>query len=238
MSKNMEVLRNALMLSSRAFGIPDSLSCSLRPIIVLNDSRVMGYQITFKNMNGIVPENETSSSDVKSVVALVKRQIAMLNMYTHVLGLGKVRFFVKIPPSILFENNFIAWLCSYSEVSISLEVSYHDLLIYRGVSTIEKIARLRAHGHELWLDTGKYTVSNYYEAMKLPEITWDGIRLDKSLLWDGCSDIERMKQIIAEHRTLSSNIIVDGIESWFQLFICKCAGVRFGQGFYWKSISL
>lgn len=240
MDSQEHLLLNAFSHATDAFGVRVKLSCRLQPIVDIKAGVTVGYEV-LSGGEIIRPEFFFSSVDDAFISRLARRQIAMVNLFSHLTKMHKIKFFINVTPALINDEAFVFWLCEYSDVDICLEVDYSALRVLHGDISMENIEYLKGRGHQLWLDDFKGSIPAYhamYGNRKNAVSIWNGIKLDKSLLWDNYKNHDDMKSLIMECREISDVILVEGIESWFQLFACKIADCNLGQGYYWRDIQL
>lgn len=212
------------------------LSFRLQPIISLKHEAITGYELLsrIQGQANSMEEFFRNISD-EQLLCLLQHQILRLNCSSV-----KFRTFINIKLSC-FSYELIEWLAIYSEKPFAFEIDYQDIkttcLNFEEIESLGKMVRsLKMHDHQVWLDDFDGIFSQKAQCI-LGRIDWDGIKLDKSVLWAfASSGIEELNRVINLCSNFVGRTIIEGIESFHQLNVSKLSGATYGQGFYWKDI--
>ncbi|WP_429066216.1 EAL domain-containing protein [Aeromonas bestiarum] len=218
--------------AAKNFGIQLGLSCRFQPIVIIESEKIFGYEI-LSGGDITKPDLFFSSVDNVFITKLAKRQVAMLNLLAHMTDANNINFFINVTPEIINNWEFVKWLCKYSEVNICLEVDYCSLQQSKLGISQENVSYLKDHNHQVWLDDYKRSLLTCKEDTILNMVSWSGIKIDKTLLWENYHCHAGMVELVNECRTITDVILFEGIETWTQLHACKMSGCNLGQGYYW-----
>ncbi len=214
------------------------LNSRLQPILNLKSESVIGGEL-LSTIDGIVNVERFFSSITDScLVELVIKQVKMINATRfrsqHIHG----RYFINIRYKMLSDKDFVLWICKNSNVSLSLEIDCQDLVL-NGALYInnEHVSLLQRHGHQIWLDDFNCAF-NQHSISLLSRIKWDGIKVDKSILWSLCHDEISLKHLVRCCREFAEHILIEGVETNYHLDVCKKSGFDYGQGFHWHDLEL
>jgi EAL domain-containing protein (putative c-di-GMP-specific phosphodiesterase class I) len=232
---------NVIFLQNKAVAASIKLNKSLfksryQPIININNGREVGYEVlsTIEKCDDVEKYfSEMSDSDV---IDLVKSQVNQINHICRVdVSSKRKRFFVNIRATSIYDRSFIEWLCKNSQCKLALEVDYQDLSA-QSISTFEprNLELLRYHGHQIWLDDFN---CNFGESSSLHVSSnyWDGIKIDKKVLWTFCHDHKGLKRGVDRCRGLSDYVLIEGVETAQHLNACEKVKIDYCQGFHWKN---
>lgn len=212
------------------------LSLRLQPIFNFHDNVISAYEM-LSRVHGSkeCAEDFFLSISSKQMDKLLKHQILQANNYCVN---GKVFINAKIDNLSI---EFIEWLSLYSEKQFAFELDYQDLqaenLNHEQIECLnQRLTIIQKHGHQLWLDDFDGLFSQRAQYL-LSRVSWDGIKLDKSVLWRLIStELNEFNRIIDLCSTFASQTVVEGIESDYQFDVTKRSRAKLGQGFYWKDI--
>ncbi|WP_265436393.1 EAL domain-containing protein, partial [Aeromonas media] len=207
-----------------------------QPIININNGREVGYEVlsTIEKCDDVEKYfSEMSDSDV---INLVKNQINQINHICRVnFSSMRKRFFVNVRATSISDRSFIEWLCNNSQCKLALEVDYQDLSA-QSIATFDphNLELLRHHGHQIWLDDFN---CNFGESSSLLVYSnyWDGIKIDKKVLWKFCHDTKGLKYGVDRCRCLSDFVLIEGVETAQHLRACEKVRIDYCQGFHWKN---
>ncbi|WP_164489438.1 EAL domain-containing protein [Shewanella algae] len=207
----------------------------LQPIMNFRDSIEIGYELLSKvEYVDDVAKFFSGVSDA-DIAELVKEQIYQMN---RVCESGRIpmrkRLFVNIRTSTIADSNFVQWLCSQSRLPLALEIDYLDLLNQPDLRfNTDNLNFLRKHGHQIWLDDYTCDFNNHscFDVLSNP---WDGIKIDKTVLWHSCYDYDELREIVERCKELCEVVLIEGVESEQHVSACRNAKVDLGQGFYWQ----
>ncbi|WP_043825957.1 EAL domain-containing protein [Aeromonas veronii] len=215
-----------------------NISLRLQPIFSFNENTVSAYEM-LSRVHGYkrCAEDFFKEISCEQLTKLLKHQILQVNSYA-VSG----RIFINVKISCL-SLEFIEWLSIYNEKPLAFELDYQDLqaenLNHEDFECInQNLKIIQKAGHQLWLDDFDGLFSQRAQYL-LSRVSWDGIKLDKSVLWCLCSkEISEFNRIIDLCTTFAPQTVVEGIESDYQFDVTKESKAKFGQGFYWEDIHM
>lgn len=216
-----------------------TLSFRLQPIFSFKDDTISDYEILSRIQGQ--PNNDMAQlfrniSDER-LLYLLKQQILQLNR-----SLVKGRIFINIRLACL-SNELVEWLVMYSEKKLAFEIDCQDIQAanfnFEEIQSLDKkLKLLKRHEHQIWLDDFDGLFSQEVQHL-LTRIDWDGIKLDKSILWALSSKgVEEFNRIIDRCSVFAGGTIIEGIEYFHQFNVSKSSGANFGQGFYWEDIHM
>lgn len=214
------------------------LSFRLQPIISLKHETITGYELLSRvqGQSSNMEDFFRNISDDK-LLCLLQQQILRVNN-----SIIKDLTFINIKLTCL-SNEFVEWLKTYSEKPLAFEIDYQDIqtnnLDFEEIESLGKMVReLKRHDHQVWLDDFDGIFSQKAQCL-LGRIDWDGIKLDKSVLWSfASSGIEEFNRVINLCSIFVGQTIIEGIESFHQLSVSKLSGATYGQGFFWEDIDM
>lgn len=221
------------------FGDDITLSFRLQPIFSFKDDAISGYEILSRiqgRPNNDMEQFFRNISDER-LLYLLKQQILQLNR-----SVVKGRIFINIRLACL-SNELVEWLVMYSEKKLAFEIDYRDIQAanfnFEEIQSLEKkLKLLKRHEYQIWLDDFDGLFSQHAQHL-LTKIDWDGIKLDKSILWTLSSKgIEEFNRVIDLCSVFAGGTIIEGIETFHQFNVSKSSGENFGQGFYWEDIHM
>lgn len=222
--------------SSVYLGDNITLLFRLQPIFSFKDDAIAGYEL-LSRIQGRPNDAEEFFRNIsdEQLLYLLKQQILQSNS-----SLVQGRIFINIRLACL-NNELIEWLVMYSEKPFAFEIDYRDIqmadLSFDEMESLdEKLKLLKRHEHQIWLDDFDGLFSKNAQHL-LTRIDWDGIKLDKSILWAIPSKgIEEFNRVIELCSVFAGWTIIEGIESFHQFNVSELSGASFGQGFYWENI--
>ncbi|MGX5835976.1 EAL domain-containing protein [Aeromonas piscicola] len=225
------------MLSSKPRGV---FKTRIQPIKCLKSGVFFGGEI-LSRLDGVADvELFFSCMQDETMADLVKMQVHMLNDAKFYANgeYFQSRYFINIRAELLCDFDFILWICNNSYVPLSLEVDFQELISNKAnYFNKHSIQLLKDNGHNLWLDD--FTCNfNQRSVELLSVIDWDGIKIDKSILWKLCFDESSLKHIVSCCRMFTDCVLMEGIETDHHLKICERAGLDYGQGFHWSDLQL
>ncbi|MGG5825558.1 MULTISPECIES: EAL domain-containing protein [Aeromonas] len=215
-----------------------TLSFRLQPIFSFKDDAISGYEI-LSLIQGQPNGTERFFRNISDerLLYLFKQQILQLNR-----SLVKGRIFINIKLACL-SIELIEWLAMYNERPLAFEIDCQDIqaanFYFEEIESLDKkLKLLKRHEHQIWLDDFDGLFSQEVQHL-LTRIDWDGIKLDKSILWALSSKgVEEFNKIIDRCSVFAGGTIIEGIESFHQFNVSKSSGASFGQGFYWGDIHM
>lgn len=207
----------------------------LQPIMSLKESVEVGYEILSRVEFVDDVQSYFAAMKDADVAALVAKQISQINAVgcSGRIPLRK-RFFINIRPNLLNDDGFISRICTESLFPLALEVDYQDLKTQsEQYFNYDFLEVLRKHGHQIWLDdyTCDFNSHSCFDVLSNP---WDGIKIDKTVLWHSCYDYDELREIVERCRELCEVVLIEGVESEQHVSACRNAKVDLGQGFYWQ----
>jgi EAL domain-containing protein (putative c-di-GMP-specific phosphodiesterase class I) len=144
-------------------------------------------------------------------------------------GIGK-EFSINLTMSTLLDEQFILSLLSFKKKNFILEINdvNHDV---RCTILLNNIAKLQRSGIKIWLDDYYHEYNSANLTFGL--ITWDRIKIDKSVLHHN-SDVSLLADSIyyVLQPYCKDGLIFEGIESSFQHNVVKGENIL-GQGYYY-----
>lgn len=216
----------------------NEMSLRLQPIFSFKENTVVAYELLTR-LNGRHETTETFFRNITSeeLTKLLKHQISEINQ-----SVIQKRIFINTKIECL-DLDFIKWLSMYCEKPLAFELDYQDIqsadLTDEKLVTLNQYLKLmQNHGHQFWLDDFDGLFSQRAQLL-LGRLSWNGIKLDKSVLWSLCSkEIKEFYRIIDLCSAFAPQTVVEGIESDYQLWVARKSKATFGQGFYWGDITM
>lgn len=215
-----------------------ALEFRLEPINDLNTDSTFGYEILSRTSKPTISiENLFREMNPRTYSDVFKKQITVVNN-TPLAG----RFFINMKAKHL-TIELIKWVENHANKKLALEIDYKEITsteynLKHYIAFNESAIKLKELGHHIWLDDFDGQFNNTSSNI-LKNIAWDGIKLDKSVLWNTKpNDKDTFNRIVKTCASPFRKIIVEGIENRSQINICRQSGASFGQGFYWKSTQI
>lgn len=212
------------------------LSFRLQPIHNFNKNIFSGYEV----LSRVHSHNKSAESFFRELSAprlltLIKDQVTRANL-SSICG----RYYININLECL-NSDLVKWFAANCKKKLALEIDYHDICQVDFDSLqLERLNKnillLKRLGHEVWLDDFDGIFSQKARCI-LDIIKWDGIKLDKSVLWMLASQNQSaLRNIVNLCSNITKKVLIEGVESLYQYNISKMSGACFGQGFYWSDI--
>ncbi|ATM01003.1 hypothetical protein CK910_22865 [Aeromonas sp. CA23] len=205
----------------------------LQPIMCLKNSEQIGYELLSKVDGVDNTELYFTSLSKQDIAVLVMKQVLMMNQVNLSREVVRGRCFINVRIESLADSNLIMWICRNCKIPLSLEVDYQYLILNSDVTNYTaNLALLRSFGHQIWLDDFLCDFSQRSRET-LSVVDWDGIKVDRSILWDLCYNEMELHHIVNCCRGFTDCVLIEGVETDHHVKVCQYAGVDYAQGFHW-----
>lgn len=216
----------------------DNFLMRLEPVMRLSDDAILGYELLSrpKLRNAECFFHQLSDKDVWRFAMF---QIAKTKVTQQKLRADGHKLFINLRANILYAPDLLKDIIDSAECPLVIEIELKPPLLayWRQMRKIKQVlSLLHRYGHELWLDD--YKVGGPVPPQHLSLFNFQGIKIDKNSFWSICQDPRMISTHLDPLKSITPNILIEGIENKKQHAIAAGLGACFGQGYLWSSLPL
>ena len=139
----------------------------------------------------------------------------------------------------LMDSDFLSKIvkkqCEYGVPAHLIEIELTESAIFDNIDTIYAFTRkMHANGFAIAMDDFGSGYANLNTVMRLP---FSSIKLDRSLLFDICSDEKRAlfyQSVVETFRRMNYRIVAEGVETEAEMRLLSSWNVDMIQGYYFS----
>lgn len=198
-------------------------------IFFVEKLNVAGYEVLSRLKTSVNNEIYFSKLDVPAHIVLLETQLSILNQ----IGNGE-KYYINLPVSLL---------CNVTAIHFFLDLLNDNFIIeLQDPANLEKLNEferraflcnlqlIRAKGIEVWIDDLTPALLRLLSTFVFP---FDGIKVDKDFFWQQIKNPEILHSFIYCLSLLTSNILIEGIETVEHYNLAIDCGATHLQGFLW-----
>lgn len=206
---------------------PDIVHFRLEPLVDLNASRIIAYEVLSELQNNLNPESWFSQLSGREQITILCQQLRCVS-----IKVKETCFYnLSVEGFLTLNHRDIAEIAMFPRVC--LEVSDATVLKYLNEKELyvffKNISRLRFLGVKIWIDD--FSVN---DLITLPSYQGnvDGIKIDKNEIHS-----RHLMGIVNLVRKILRNVpvLIEGVESERDLNTSIISGADIAQGYYWKN---